>query len=169
MYLASFNRWWFAIGVGSYFIHWFLDNLDGTLARTRGLTSERGFFLDLFLDALGYSALFLGTAFSSYSVRFPLVALLILVLLRELLMLHWMLLRQRFVMPVIGPSELPAIVLVLVVLTAFWPRNLVRVGNVGFGWFDAAASLTAIAYAIDVAVSAVRLYHSLDPPTAAPG
>jgi phosphatidylglycerophosphate synthase len=167
VYLAGrLGSWWLVAVVGLYFLHWYLDNLDGTLARSRGQTSDRGFFLDLFLDALGYSAFFLGTAFSRYSAGFPLLALLILVLMRELLMMHWMLLRQRFVMPAVGPSELPLIVLLLAVLTAFWPTELLRLGGVSWGWIDAAAALGAITYAADIGVSAVRLYRALDPPSA---
>lgn len=162
-YLAGFSSWWFVGASGLLFVHWFLDNLDGMLARERELTSEQGFFLDLFLDALGYAVFFLGAALGRYSVGIPL-ALVIVVLLRELLMLHWMLLRRRFEIPALGPSEMPVIILVLVVLTAFWPRTLVTVAGHGLGWIDAAAALATVAYVADIAASAVRLYRQLDPP-----
>lgn len=162
-YLAGFSSWWFIGASGLLFAHWFFDNLDGVLARERGLTSEQGFFLDLFLDALGYTVFFLGAALARYSIGVPL-ALLIAVLIRELLLLHWMMLRQRFEMPLLGPSEMPTIILVLVILTVFWPRTLATIGGLSLGWIDAAAALATIAYSADIAASAVRLYRHLDPP-----
>src|SRR5262249_12442127 len=61
-YLGSFERRWMLVGVAGVYVQWLSDHLDGTLARQRGLVSERGFFLDLFLDAVGLACLLLGLA-----------------------------------------------------------------------------------------------------------
>src|SRR6476661_2583454 len=60
LYLASFGRLWLGVAAVAIFTGWLLDYVDGDVARARGLTSERGYFLDRGIDTLGMLAVYLG-------------------------------------------------------------------------------------------------------------
>src|SRR5919199_25883 len=57
------NPVWLIVAICAHLLFWLCDNLDGTLARRRGLTSMRGFFLDLTLDQVAYMLIYLGLGF----------------------------------------------------------------------------------------------------------
>ncbi len=52
-------RWW---SVGAWVLSRLLDGVDGALARARGTQTDRGGYLDLLGDTLGYAAVPLGLA-----------------------------------------------------------------------------------------------------------
>jgi archaetidylinositol phosphate synthase len=161
-YLAGRAPGWFVPALLALYVHWLADDLDGALARARKLTSERGFFLDLYLDALGYTALFLGIAFASYTSFILPACYLLVIQLQELLLLHRILLRQEFVIPFPGPSELPPGLTLLSLLTVFRPGTLVRIGGLPVAWFDAAALLFGIVALAQLIFGTIRLATALE-------
>lgn len=58
---------WLLVAVGGYFIHWFGDSLDGSLARYRDIERPRfGYFVDHSADALGTMLIVGGIGLSPY-------------------------------------------------------------------------------------------------------
>ena len=163
-YLAGRQPAWFAAALLALYVHWVCDELDGALARARHLASERGFFLDMFLDAYGYTAVFLGIAFASYTSFVLPACSLVVVHLRGMIMLHRILLRREFVIPFPGPSELPVAMTILSLLTVFLPRRLFMLGALPVGWFDAAALTLSLTGLAQLVFETVRLARSLDGP-----
>jgi len=67
---STFNANWLWASVGGYFIQWFGDSLDGSLARYRSIERPRyGYFVDHSADALGVMFIVGGIGASPY-VRF---------------------------------------------------------------------------------------------------
>lgn len=67
-YIAShLNPNWLWLSIGGYFIHWFGDSLDGSLARFRSIERPRyGYFVDHSADALGALFIVAGIGASPY-------------------------------------------------------------------------------------------------------
>ena len=58
---------WLLVSVAGYFIHWFGDSLDGSLARFRQIERPRfGYFVDHSSDALGTMMIAVGLGLSPY-------------------------------------------------------------------------------------------------------
>jgi phosphatidylglycerophosphate synthase len=161
-YLASFNRLWLLAGVLGVVLQWVADHLDGDLARLRGLGSERGFFLDLYLDMVGIVGLFYGLALASYTSFLFIVTYLTLVLLRGLLLVHWIMLRYRFEIPMFGLSDAPLLVTPLAALTWLHPGPVVTLGSLGLGWWDLASIPLSIHLVFSLVTSFAGLVRELD-------
>jgi phosphatidylglycerophosphate synthase len=166
MYLAGRDQAWFVAASALCLLHWLADNLDGELARARGLGSERGFFLDLFLDQVGLAALVLGAGASGYSPFALWAAYEVLILLRSLLLLHRILFRQEFVIPFPGISEVPLFAIALSVLQTFLGSLPVSIGGYTPTWFDALGALLVAVMLWDVVRETVSFARELAPPTA---
>jgi phosphatidylglycerophosphate synthase len=162
-YFASFNKFWLLLAPVAVFMHCLTDRLDGELARSRNLSSEQGFFLDLFLDNLGGTVVALGLAFSSYTVFEIIVVKQILTLLSVVLILFWIVLKRIFPLPSLGPIEIQLILIILSVLTFFQQGNVFRLGAYSLGWFDIAALLLIPLSLFKLLVSATKLYQELKP------
>lgn len=58
---------WLLVAIAGYFIHWFGDSLDGSLARFRSIERPRfGYFVDHSADALGTLLIVAGIGLSPY-------------------------------------------------------------------------------------------------------
>ena len=58
---------WLLLAIAGYFIHWFGDSLDGSLARFRDIERPRfGYFVDHSADALGTMMIVLGIGLSPF-------------------------------------------------------------------------------------------------------
>lgn len=58
---------WLLAAIAGFFIHWFGDSLDGSLARYRGIERPRfGYFIDHSADALGTLLIVVGIGVSPY-------------------------------------------------------------------------------------------------------
>ena len=65
--LSGSSRWWLAVAVLGYAVHWFGDSLDGTLARVRGIERPRfGMFIDQSADLLTVALILGGLALSPW-------------------------------------------------------------------------------------------------------
>lgn len=66
-YLTNFNPAFLWLASFGFFINWFGDSLDGTLARFRKIERPRyGFFLDHTLDSASETVIFIGLGLSPY-------------------------------------------------------------------------------------------------------
>lgn len=159
-YLASFNKLWLLVAPLPIFLHWLTDNLDGELARARNQTSDRGFFLDLFLDNVGLTAIALGLAFASYT-RFELWAVAhMITLLRTILILFWIVLKRQFPLP--PTAEGRFILITLTLLTFYWHGSVLQIGSYYLGWFDLFIVLLLPISFFEMVKSAVELYRQLE-------
>jgi archaetidylinositol phosphate synthase len=65
--LSNFDPKWLWLSIISYFINWFGDSLDGSIARFRKIERPNfGYFIDHSLDALGTSIMLIAIGLSPY-------------------------------------------------------------------------------------------------------
>ena len=65
--LSYFNIYWLWLSVVAYFINWFGDSLDGSLARFRKIERPKfGYFIDHSTDALGNMLIMIGLGLSPF-------------------------------------------------------------------------------------------------------
>jgi hypothetical protein len=162
-YLAGFNRAWFAVAIAGLIVHLVLDNVDGALARARGMTSEKGQFLDIFADSLGMSALFIGIGFSAYSLtRIPLLSP-VLWLLHLALMHNWIILRKKWIFPLFSNFEIHVSLIALAALSMIFGKIVVfRVFHQPFGLFDTIPAVMLPISFGELLYSAAQLYRKLN-------
>jgi phosphatidylglycerophosphate synthase len=155
---------WLAFGIVAHLIFWVCDNLDGTLARQRELTSVRGFFLDLTLDQVAYALIYLGLGFSGV-VLLPLAAMAAVIhLLHVHLIDMWIYLRGEERFGKFGPTELTLVITGSALITLLWPGTLVTVFGLGLRWFDMVAIAVISAGAVELARSLFQLARQLPGP-----
>ncbi len=162
-YAASlFDARWLALAIGGYFVHWFGDSLDGSVARFRHIERPRyGYLVDHSSDVFGALVMFVGIGCSPY-VQSE-VALV-------LLAAYLMLMAHTFIMSKVagefpmshlgtGPTEL-RIMLVLVTI-AMWIVGPDAFAVAGFTPFDllfGAAAIVMIAiFVLQTIVAARRM------------
>jgi phosphatidylglycerophosphate synthase len=161
IYLASFALGWLWVAIAFIVARSLADCLDGEIARLRGKTSEHGMYLDILLDDLSFTAMFLGAACASYT-NFAVIATAALVyLLNDIvanLRIHFL---RRHDIPAVSPVEICALMVLAFALTFFFPGTLFTLRALPLGWCDALA-LAATAYGlVELVVSARRLYVEL--------
>ena len=65
--MSNFDRHWLMLGLLGYFLNWFGDSLDGSIARFRNIERPNyGYFIDHSLDALANTLLIIGMGLSPY-------------------------------------------------------------------------------------------------------
>ncbi len=169
LYLASFAPVWFLVAAASTFLRWLADELDGELARARDLASERGFFLDFYLDCVGGTAVGFGLASASYTLS-PLVIVYTLLYLNGVVLAACsMFLRRRFPLGRFGPSEVQAALIVLSLLCFFRPGSITTIAGVPFSWFDLALLAMFPICFIEWLVTMIRFTRQLKPAQRAVG
>ncbi len=161
LYLMGAQKLWIWGVAIALLLNTVADSLDGAVARARSLTSERGFLLDHLLDQLIFIALFLGVGFSNYALLPIAVMGAMVANLHLTIELFWILLRQQFPLPLIGPIEVRASALGLAVLTYVWGGSLFSLQGLSFGWFDV-VNMVAVPFSfIEFCLSASKLYREL--------
>ena len=162
--LAGRSLSWLLLGVVAHLVFWLCDNLDGTVARHRGLTSVRGFFLDLTLDQVAYTLMYLAFGVSGI-VLWPLAAgAAVLHLLHVHLIDMWIHLRGEEHFGKFGPTELTLVITLSAVVTFLFPGPLVNAFGVSLRWFDVVAIIVIAAGAIEFLRSLVLLTRLLPGP-----
>ena len=163
-YLAGFHKLWFIVAAIALFVYSIADCVDGTLARSRRMVSEKGFFLDIFLDDVAFAGLYLGLAFAHYTV-FEIVALgAIIHLLSDVVVTLRIHLRDQHVIPSFGPTEICWLLVLGAMLTLWRDAPLVVVGGRGLGWFDFGFIAGTAGGLIELVLSARTLYRELEGP-----
>lgn len=162
-YLASYNKLWFLVTPLPMFLNWLCDSLDGELARQRKQTSDRGFFLDLFLDNLGFTVITLGIAFASYTT-FEIWAIISIVSsLHIIMILFWNVLKRESLLPVMGIGEAMFVLSVLAMATFYWDGTTAKIGEYSLNLFDILAVPFLLLSFWELIQSVVELYKQLDP------
>ncbi len=165
--LSNFDRNWLWLSVAAYFINWFGDSLDGSLARFRKIERpDYGYFIDHSVDALAIILIVGGLGLTPYMqseiASVPLLGYLLLAIhtfISAKVMGEFQLAHAGA-----GPTELRIMLIVLTI--AMWALGPVQLGYLNYTIFDAFAfgvGLILIALFISsTARAAVRLrakYH----------
>jgi phosphatidylglycerophosphate synthase len=162
--LAGMQPLWLVFGIVAHLVFWVCDNLDGTLARRRGLTSVRGFFLDLTLDQVAYVLIYLGLGLSGV-VLLPLAAgAAVIHLLHVHLIDMWIYLRGEEHFGKFGPTELTLIITVSAAISLVFPAPLFSVFGFPVRWFDAVAVIVIVAGGVELVRSLLQLVRVLPGP-----
>lgn len=138
--LSAWDRNWLWLSVAAYFINWFGDSLDGSLARFRKIERpDYGYFLDHSVDALAIIFIVGGLGFTPY-IEFEIAAVPLLGYL--LLAIHTFISAKvmgefQLAHAGAGPTELRIMLIVLTI--AMWALGPVQVGIGTFTIFDAFA------------------------------
>jgi phosphatidylglycerophosphate synthase len=135
--LSNWNPTWLALSVAGYFVHWFGDSLDGTIARDRKVERPRyGYFIDHSSDGLA-TLLILGGLGASPYLRVDVALFAVVAYL--LMSVHTFLLAKvsdRFQLSHLGggPTELRIILVVLSILMGWLGPDVGRIA--GLNAFD---------------------------------
>lgn len=161
-YLSALGRAWVLVAIVTLTLHFVLDNLDGEVARSRGQSTERGRFLDIFTDSMGIAAVFIGIGHSPYATLEVFLAPLVLWYLHLVLMYNWMQLKGKWTFPLLSNFELMLLIMGLSILSYFTGPLALGIGSHTVKLFDLVAAFGAILSFGELLFSAARLYRSLD-------
>jgi phosphatidylglycerophosphate synthase len=135
--LSNRNPAWLALAVAGYFVHWFGDSLDGTIARYRKVERPRfGYFIDHSCDGLA-TLLILGGIGASPYLRVDIALFTVVAYL--LLSVHTFLLAKvsgNFQLSHLGagPTELRIVLILLTIAMGWLGPDVGRIA--GFNAFD---------------------------------
>ena len=135
--MSNWSPAWLALSVVGYFVHWFGDSLDGTIARFRRVERPRyGYFIDHSCDGLATLLILGGLGASPY---LQVEVALYTVVAYLLMSVHTFLLAKvagEFPLSHMGagPTELRIMLVVLTVIMGFLGPDVGRVA--GFNAFD---------------------------------
>lgn len=134
---SGLDRDWLWLSIGAYFVHWFGDSLDGSIARFRHIERPRyGYLVDHSGDALGALVMFGGIGISPY-VRMD-VALYVVVAYLLLAVHTFLMAKAAGDFPLshlgAGPTEVRLILIVLTI--AMWVLGPEFAVAEGYGGFD---------------------------------
>lgn len=138
--MSAYDRDWLWLSVAAYFINWFGDSLDGSLARFRKIERpDYGYFLDHSVDCLAIIFIVGGIGMSPY-IEFEIAAIPLLGYL--LLAIHTFISAKvlgefQLAHAGAGPTELRIMLIVLTI--AMWALGPIPVGFQNFTIFDAFA------------------------------
>lgn len=135
--LSNENPAWLAIAVAGYFVHWFGDSLDGTIARYRQIERPRfGYFIDHSCDGLATLLIVGGIGASPY-LRVDVALFVVVAYL--LLSVHTFLLAKvsgNFQLSHLGagPTELRIVLIIVTIAMGWLGPDFGRIA--GFSAFD---------------------------------
>lgn len=156
--LSWFHPAWLAVAVAGYFVHWFGDSLDGTIARYRGIERPRfGYFIDHSCDGLA-TLLIIGGIGASPFLRVDVALFAVVAYL--LLAVHTFLLAKvsgEFPLSQMGagPTELRLILIAVTVAMGFLGPDAGRIA--GFNAFDLIFAGCSIILLVIFVVQTVRV------------
>lgn len=168
-YVASnLGDQWLWLAIGGYFVQWFGDSMDGSLARFRGIERPRyGYFLDHSCDGFATTLVVVGIGLSKYvMLEVALVALAGYLLLSIHAFLSVRVLGELKLSYLnAGPTELRLILIALTLAMIAAGSEPVLPG--GFTWFDVLVGgiglLLIALFVLQTAVIARRLAQE-EPP-----
>lgn len=160
--LSELNPLWLWVAVLGYFLNWFGDSLDGTLARFRNIERPAfGYFIDHSCDGLATLFIMTGLGLSPY-VRLDVALLAAAGYL--LLAVHTFLAAKvtnifKVSQGGMGPTEVRLILIALTLAMFFLGPDGVRVGAIG--GFDLFMGSTAIGCIMMFVVQTVKVGNTL--------
>lgn len=160
--LSNYDHDWLWLAVAAYFVHWFGDSLDGSLARFRGIERPRyGYFLDHSCDGLATLLVVAGIGLSPFvhlEVALIAVAGYLLLSINAFLSVR-VLGEMKLSYGTFGPTEIRLLLvgLTLAMLT-FGESEGIWLGMTGYDLFALPIGLILIAlFVIQTATTARRL------------
>lgn len=160
-YLASFNKNWLLVAILGITTHLILDGLDGAVARQRQLKSKSGYFLDLFLDCIAFIIIPLGVFFSSYDPLKIFIFNGIAYALNSLLLVHWVHLRNKWVLPIFGPCEVHLTYILMAAMTFIWSEPVIMINDYALGWFELITLIGLPLITLEFLLSSYKLFQEL--------
>jgi phosphatidylglycerophosphate synthase len=159
--MARYSKIWFVIGALLVLAHWVGDNVDGHVARTRNQCSAAGRFLDIFADAVTFTALGLGFACSGYA-HFEIVSVAtLLCLLQYVLTVLWIALARIWPFPAFGPAEALLTAIVMPLLMLVLPVSLVSFAGRSYSLIDLVFALSILGSIVSLVTSGLQLFRRL--------
>ena len=147
-----------------FFLNWFGDSLDGTLARRRNIERPRfGFFIDHTADALAEVIMFVGLGLSGYvNMTLALIALVGYFLFSILVYIYTYVSGTfRIAYITLGPTEFRAIAVVANALIFFIGNPIVKLPFFTFHLYDAIVAVVAailyVGYIVVTIIKAIEL------------
>lgn len=169
--LSWYDRDWLWMSVGFYFVHWFGDSLDGSVARYRKIERPRfGYFIDHSMDALGTMMMLVGMGIGPY-VRLD-IALYALTGYFLLSMHAFLAARvigeMKLSYVAAGPTELRMLLIALTI--AMWASGWAAKSPIDLTPFDyfvgAVATILTILFVVQTAATAKRILSEGEAPRA---
>lgn len=160
-YLAGFHRGWLWVVLPALALQQLADWADGAVARHRGLASDHGMLLDIFIDDLSFTVIAVGLACSPFATFHLTMLAAVVYLLNDIavnLRIHFLRVHE---IPFISPAEICALFMAATLLSFFFPPPVVTVGHWSLGWFDLFFIPATIYGVIEMLVSVRRLYSTL--------
>lgn len=147
-WLTNFDPAFLWLASVGFFINWFGDSLDGTLARYREIQRPKyGFFVDHIVDAFNEALIFLGFGLSPY-IRFEIASLLFIgYLMMSVLVYVRTCVKGEFVISYagLGPTEMRVLAIIANILLYFFGNPILTVAGVTFSVFDLVGFTIALA------------------------
>jgi archaetidylinositol phosphate synthase len=147
-----------------FFMNWFGDSLDGTLARKRNIERPKfGFFIDHTTDALAEVIMFVGLGLSGYvDLTLALIALVGYFLISILVYIYTYVSGTfRIAYIALGPTEFRVIAILANALIFFIGNPLIKLPFLTFHLYDAIVGIVVgilyIGYIVIVIVKAIEL------------
>lgn len=165
---SNWSREWLWLSIAGFFVHWFGDSLDGSLARFRQIERPRyGYFLDHSADAFGTMMIVSGIGLSPYlsleTALFALVGYLLMSIHAFLSVRIFGELRLSYL--ALGPTEIRVILIVLTLVMYFAGRSspVFRSLN-AYDLFALAAAALMVAVFVGQTTQKGRLLAREEPP-----
>ncbi len=166
--LSNWDRNWLFLSIAAYFIQWFGDSLDGSLARFRKIERPRyGYFLDHSCDGLATTLIVSGIGLSPYvtldAALFALAGYLLMSI--HAFLAARVLGELRLSYLAFGPTELRFVLIALTLVMYFGGvPDPVIYSTSGLDLFVGAAGVFMIALFVAQTTSKVRLLARQEPP-----
>jgi len=142
--LSRFHPGFFWLATFGFFVNWFGDSLDGTLARYRHIERPKyGYFVDHVIDAIGQVMIFVGLGLSPYvSFNVAILTLVAFLLMSVLVYIRTYVVDEfKLSYGILGPTEARAIAIILNTAMFFfgeqiWHIKINILGNIVLNPYD---------------------------------
>lgn len=169
-WLSNVNSAFLWLASAGFFVNWFGDSMDGTLARYREIQRPKyGFFIDHVVDAFSQFLIFIGLGLSPY-VKYEIASIALI----GYLMVSVLVYIQTSVKGVfkisygkLGPTEIRAIAIITNTYVFFAGNPTVELPFISLSVFDLGCSIIALLLFIIFLTSAIKgtiELAKIDPP-----
>ncbi|MFN2158960.1 MAG: CDP-alcohol phosphatidyltransferase family protein [Anaerolineales bacterium] len=155
-WMTNFNPAFLWLASAGFFINWFGDSLDGTLARYREIQRPKyGFFVDHIVDAFNEALIFLGFGLSPY-IQFEIASLLFIgYLMMSVLVYVRTCVKGEFVISYagLGPTEMRVLAIIANTLFFFFGNPILTITGIELTVFDIVGFIIALALLVVFLIS----------------
>jgi phosphatidylglycerophosphate synthase len=160
-YASDWSALWIVPACAGVACHMITDSLDGAVARHRGQTSDRGFFLDHTLDSMAFVGFPIALGLSGQAHMEVTVFAVLALFLHANLMQYGILLNSRKTLPRFGPIDYEAALILTAILHAAFPDAVLSQEAWSFGIYDIVFGAGALVSLVEFAVLWLKLARSL--------